>query len=89
MKRAIIRIGGRVQGVFFRHSARIRAEKLGLAGWARNEEDGSVTITVEGEEAAVAELMKWCKKGPPLAGVEKVGVEWREATGEFKRFEML
>ncbi|MBI2055446.1 MAG: acylphosphatase [Candidatus Sungbacteria bacterium] len=89
MKRAIIRIEGRVQGVFFRHSARICAEKLGITGQAGNEDDSSVTITAEGEEAALAELVEWCKKGPPLASVEKIDTEWQEATGEFKGFEII
>lgn len=85
----MIRVFGQVQGVFFRHSAKIHAEKLGITGWAKNEADGSVTITAEGDEQALGEFAAWCRKGPPLANVEDARVEWREATGEFKRFEML
>lgn len=89
IERVTVKIYGQVQGVFFRHAARIHAEKLGLTGWARNEDDGSVTITIEGEKSALAELTEWCKKGPPLARVEKVDIEWQVATGEFKRFEIV
>lgn len=89
MKRAVIKIYGRVQGVFFRHTARIRAAELGLTGWARNEADGSVTAVAEGGEAALNQFLEWCRKGPLLARVEKTEVEWKEATGEFRRFEIL
>ena len=85
----MMRVSGRVQGVFFRHSARIHADDLGLTGWARNEEDGSVTITVEGEETALHQFLALCRRGPPLAAVEQVDVSWQEASGEFKRFEIL
>lgn len=88
-KRLVIRMFGRVQGVFFRHTARLHAEKLGLVGFARNEADGSVAAVAEGEEKSLEEFLAWCRKGPPLANVENVNVEWRESTGEFKRFEIL
>ena len=89
MKRVLIRVFGRVQGVFFRHSARIHAQKLGLAGWARNEDDGSVTIIAEGEDQALGEFAAWCRNGPPLSSVDEAKIEWRNATGEFKKFEIL
>lgn len=89
MNRATIKVYGRVQGVFFRHTARLHAEKLGLVGFARNEADGSVTTVAEGEEKSLEEFLAWCQKGPPLASVKNVNVEWRESTGAFKRFEIL
>ena len=89
MKQAVITIRGRVQGVFYRHSARIEAERCGISGWARNEPDGSVTILAEGEEAALKKFIAWCRTGPSLARVNDVQVTWGEATGEFKRFEIL
>lgn len=88
MKRLVIRVYGRVQGVFFRHTARLHAEEFGLTGWARNESDGSVTIVAEGEKEFLDKLLEWCRKGPPLARVDDVEVEWKEATGEFNRFEI-
>jgi len=89
MKRIAIKVYGRVQGVFFRHTARLRAEELGITGFARNESDGSMTVVAEGEEEALQKFLEWCRKGPPLASVEKVEVEWREAAGEFRRFEIV
>lgn len=89
MKRVVAKARGRVQGVFFRHTARIRAEKLNLKGLVRNENDGSVTIIAEGEEEALQKFLEWCRKGPPLSRVYEIKTEWQEATGEFDGFEII
>lgn len=79
MKRCLsIRVTGRVQGVFYRASARDKAQELGLCGFVKNESDGAVYILVEGEEAKVKEFEAWCRQGPPRAQVEQVGVEEAE-----------
>ena len=49
-KRTDLKIYGKVQGVFFRDTARIEAEKLGLTGFVRNTPDGTVEIVAEGED---------------------------------------
>lgn len=67
-----IRVYGRVQGVFFRRSAREEALRLGLSGFARNEPDGTVQIEVEGEAAALDRFLAWCNVGPPAARIERV-----------------
>ena len=86
MKRAQVIVHGRVQGVYYRASARDRARRLGLSGWARNCPDGSVEIMAEGERLQLEQLIAWCHKGPPAAVVTHVEVEWQEATGEFAGF---
>lgn len=88
MKQAVIKIYGRVQGVFFRDSARRRAEKLGLVGFVKNESDGGVMILAEGGEENLKRLVDWCYNGPMLARVDRVEVKWEEAKGEFKKFEI-
>ncbi|MFL6205890.1 MAG: acylphosphatase [Acidimicrobiales bacterium] len=70
-----LRVRGRVQGVFFRASAEREAARLGVAGFARNERDGSVTVELEGSPAAVAAMETWCRTGPPRAEVTSVEVE--------------
>ena len=80
-QRRTIRVFGRVQGVFFRASARDQARRLGLAGVARNEPDGSVFVEVEGDEQALAEFVAWCHHGPPDARVERVEVTAGEPRG--------
>ncbi|MGB8192299.1 MAG: acylphosphatase [Chitinophagaceae bacterium] len=70
-----ITIKGLVQGVFFRASARDKAEELGLKGEVRNLRDGSVQAVACGPEDKVELLITWCRLGPPKAQVEQVIVE--------------
>jgi acylphosphatase len=61
-----------VQGVFFRQSTRIEAERLGLHGMARNLSDGSVEVIARGDAAALDALHDWLKRGPSQARVDAV-----------------
>jgi acylphosphatase len=65
-------ISGKVQGVFFRHSTRLEAIRLGIRGFARNLADGSVEVLAHGEAAAVQELRRWLQLGPAQARVDEV-----------------
>ena len=85
--RVHLHIRGRVQGVWYRASAREEALALGLTGWVRNRPDGSVELLAEGSASALEALIAWCGKGPPLARVDEVRAERGEATGEFQGFE--
>jgi acylphosphatase len=78
--RAVIR--GRVQGVFFRAETRDRARSLGLSGWVRNVPDGSVEAVFEGERERIESILDWCRRGPGLAEVEDVDVDWEQPRGE-------
>jgi acylphosphatase len=79
--RARVRVAGRVQGVFFRVEARDRARSLGLAGWVRNAHDGSVEASFEGPAERVESMVEWCRRGPALADVQDVSVDWEEPEG--------
>lgn len=72
MRRVRLLVRGRVQGVWFRDSCREEAERLGVAGWARNLPDGSVEVVAEGGRDAVDALLAWCRVGPPQARVTDV-----------------
>lgn len=72
MKHLNIRVSGRVQGVFFRASARDVALRLQLRGFVRNEPDGTVYMEAEGNDEALDELVQWCRQGPPNAVVTNV-----------------
>ena len=74
-------VSGRVQGVFFRDSVRRRAEAVGVAGWARNTEDGTVEAVFEGDRQAVDELVEFCRRGPSRAEVATVEVVEEEPEG--------
>jgi acylphosphatase len=71
-----------VQGVGFRWFAMRAAEQSGVAGFVRNERDGSVTGEVEGGEAAVAEFLAELRRGPRHGRVDALATEERAATGE-------
>lgn len=73
------RITGRVQGVFFRASAREQAERLGIAGYAKNLPDGSVEVLAGGSHDALASFETWLRQGPKMADVESVSAEPAEA----------
>jgi acylphosphatase len=76
-----VRITGVVQGVSFRWYAAREAARLELAGWVRNEPDGSVAGHFEGPHAAVAEMLAWCRRGSPAARVTDVEVTEVAPTG--------
>src|SRR5512142_1694918 len=69
-----VTVSGRVQGGFFRDSARERASAHGVAGWVRNCSDGSVEAVLEGEPEAVERVVRFFRTGPPRADVEHVEV---------------
>ena len=71
------RVTGGVQGVSFRWYTQEQARRLGVAGWVRNEPDGSVLLHAEGDDDAVDALVAWCRTGPSMAKVTDVAV--REA----------
>ncbi len=76
-----IRIYGKVQMVGFRINAKRKALKIGLAGFIRNEPDGSVCIEAEGSEKDLQEFLQWCRKGPLLAQIENLEKEEGELEG--------
>jgi acylphosphatase len=74
-------VSGRVQGVFFRDSTRREASRRGVAGWARNNADGTVEAVFEGDAGAVDALVEFCRAGPGHADVDAVSVASEEPEG--------
>jgi len=87
MRTIIIKVYGRVQGVFFRYTTRKLARKLGLAGIVKNMPDGSVYIEAEGTEGKLLELLEFANKGPTHAKVEEVIHEFKESENKYKGFD--
>ncbi len=85
-KRIRLVVHGRVQGVFFRDSARKLASELELTGFVRNLPDGSVEMVAEGPAPALRSLEEWAQHGPPRARVDRVEREEGEARDEFSDF---
>lgn len=69
-----VTVSGRVQGVFFRDTARQRARAHGVAGWIGNRADGVVEAVFEGPREAVERLVRFCETGPPRAQVDHLAV---------------
>ncbi len=81
-------VSGKVQGVFFRQSAKKEADKLGLVGWVRNDADGSVEALVVGSKEKLDQFIAWCKNGSPAAKVGKVEEQWADRDEEANSFEI-
>ena len=79
-------ITGRVQGVGFRFYFERAARERGVRGWVRNRRDGSVEAVIQGEDAAVAAMIEWAKRGPRNALVDEITVS--EAHGDYGDFEI-
>lgn len=76
-----VAVRGDVQGVGFRDATRRRAGELGVLGWVRNAEDGSVLVHAEGAEGAVEELVAFLGKGPRGGRVDGVETEKAKVEG--------
>jgi len=77
--RAAVR--GRVQAVGFRDATVRKAGELGLLGWVRNDDDGSVAVHAEGAAEAVDTLTAFLAEGPPAAEIESLEVEETKVEG--------
>jgi len=80
----LFRVTGRVQGVFFRASTQTAARDLGLTGYARNMDDGSVEVLACGSPEAIDRLGEWLKDGPQMADVDSVtgnDAPWQDLDG--------
>jgi acylphosphatase len=81
-------VTGQVQGVGFRMWAQRRARALGLVGYARNLDDGSVEVVGEGARATLEDFLSVLRRGPESAEVRAVQVTWRACAGVSDRFEI-
>ncbi len=84
---AIVR--GRVQGVFYRVSAREQAMALKITGFVRNLPDGSVELDAQGEDHALDQFIHWCRHGPPNARVEHVEMNWLTEVTQAESFRVM
>ena len=80
--RAHLTIRGRVQGVWYRGAVQAEARRLGVSGWVRNRDDGSVEADATGDRTAVEALIAWAHHGPRGARVMGVVVDWREPAAD-------
>lgn len=74
-------IRGKVQGVGYRNAMELTARRMGVAGWVRNRSDGSVEAHIEGDQAMLDKLVKWCWQGPATSYVLAVAQTTVDAEG--------
>jgi len=74
MKRVHVIVEGTVQGVGHRYTMQQVAERAGATGWVRNLRDGRVEAEVEGEDATVAAVLDWMRRGPGGGAVTDMDV---------------
>lgn len=88
MKTVRLIIKGKVQGVFYRATAKNVADLIGVKGWIRNLPNDNVEITATAAEDVLKKFIAWCKQGPPKARVDEVIVEGLNPE-EFKGFKII
>jgi acylphosphatase len=87
-ERAALRaiVHGRVQGVGFRFFVIEVATNLGLTGYARNQNNGTVEVVAEGPQPGLDALLAELRRGPTLARVDRVDASWAAFTGDYESF---
>jgi len=88
MKTVRLTIKGKVQGVFYRATAKDVADLTGVKGWVRNLPDNNVEITATATEETLQKFISWCKQGPAKARVDDVIVEELDPE-EFNGFRII
>ncbi|MFB3916732.1 MAG: acylphosphatase [Terriglobales bacterium] len=83
-RRFVVR--GRVQGVGFRWFVEAEAQRLGVAGWVRNNMDGSVEVLASGSREQLAELRRRLRVGPRAARVDDVEESEAQPVAGLKTF---
>ena len=93
VRRAECIISGRVQGVMFRDFVKRSAKKFGVLGTVENQQNGTVYVVAEADEKILKEFIKELYRKPfisrMVARVDGISEEWKEATGEFKSFDII
>ncbi|MBE6092615.1 acylphosphatase [Selenomonas ruminantium] len=79
---------GRVQGVGFRMFVQQNAMELGITGWVKNMSDGTVTMELQGPQAAIDRLEAIIREGNYFIKVQSFGLEVRDVVAMEQRFEI-
>lgn len=87
MKHYNILVKGKVQGVYYRKTAKAVAEDMNIHGFVQNNTDGTVYIEAEGEDENLNQFLEWCKEGPERAKVSELEVKETPAKG-FRNFDI-
>jgi len=88
-RRVHLIIKGRVQGVGFRYFIYTTAINLHLKGWVRNRASGNVEILAQGAHKKINQLIQAARKGPDMAQVLDVDIEWDQKSPDLPPFTIL
>ncbi len=88
MERLHAVVHGDVQGVGYRYFVQRKAQQLGLQGWVRNNDDGTVELVAEGSREQLEQLKRALEEGPRLARVDRVETRWSNPAGGLSSFEL-
>jgi acylphosphatase len=88
MERLHAVVHGDVQGVGFRYFVQRTAQQLGLPGWVRNNDDGTVELVAEGDRDRLEQLQRAVERGPRMARVDQVDAQWSGGTGNLRGFDL-
>lgn len=77
-----------MQGVGFRYYLMREAQRLGLRGWVRNRDDGTVEFVAEGGRPDLERLRQAAERGPRMARVDRVDAKWSAAAGGLESFDL-
>lgn len=88
MKTVRIKVYGKVQGVGFRYYTLRQANKLGVKGWVRNVQDGTVEIVAQGDPASLDKLSAAVKQGSPASKVKRIHVEEIDGMNRYSSFQV-
>ena len=89
MKTTKLEIYGRVQGVFFRANTKEFADKISLKGQVKNQDNGSVLITVQGTKEQIEQLISWINSNPGMSKVERIEKEEYNSKETYKDFQII
>lgn len=84
-----VQVTGKVQGVGYRIATVRRAHSLGITGWVRNLDDGSVEALLQGPHDRIDEMLSWLRMGPPAARVSHVEANEVHDERHYDRFEQI
>lgn len=86
MKRCLVTVRGRVQGVGFRYFACRKAAMFDVSGWVRNIKGGDVELECEGRAEDLDSFLAYIRKGPLYSHVVDMDIEERPYTGKYSGF---
>jgi len=88
MKHYSITVAGKVQGVFFRKTMKENADEMGVAGFIKNENDGTVSLEAEAEEKVLNKFLVKCNEGSENSLVTNIYVE-EGPLKNYKKFKIV